>query len=43
MPFKIKEHTSVISFSVIVSGGAIRKQSGANKNQSVINPFSTQR
>jgi hypothetical protein len=43
MLFKINAHTIFISSSVMVSGGAMRKQSGANKNQSVIKPFLMQR
>jgi hypothetical protein len=33
------KHASLISSSEIISGGAIRKQLEANKNQSVKTPF----
>ena len=36
-------HAPFNSSSEIINGGAIRKHSGANKNQSVINPYSIQR
>jgi len=37
--FRIFLQASVIWFSETINGGEIRKQFGANKNQSVIIPF----